>query len=85
MGVEIVPQPEERAEGEGATRRPSATRAGSRPNLRSNEEAIELILEAIEKAGYKPGRDIGLALDFARQRVLRKNGKYVFRSPTGEA
>jgi enolase len=36
---------------------------GFAPNLKSNEEAIELILEAIEKAGYKAGRDIGLALD----------------------
>jgi enolase len=36
---------------------------GFAPNLKSNEEAIEVILEAIEKAGYKAGRDIGLALD----------------------
>ncbi len=38
---------------------------GFAPNLGSNEEAIELILEAIEKAGYRPGDDIALALDSA--------------------
>jgi len=36
---------------------------GFAPSLKSNEEAIEVILEAIEKAGYKPGRDIHIALD----------------------
>jgi enolase len=38
---------------------------GFAPNLKSNEEALELIIAAIEKAGYKPGRDICLALDCA--------------------
>jgi len=38
---------------------------GFAPNLKSNEEAIELIIEAIEKAGYKPGIDISIALDSA--------------------
>jgi len=38
---------------------------GFAPNLNSNEEAIELIIEAIEKAGYKPGIDISIALDSA--------------------
>ncbi len=38
---------------------------GFAPNLASNEEAIELIIEAIEKAGYKPGIDISIALDSA--------------------
>ena len=36
---------------------------GFAPNLKSNEEAIEVILEAIVKAGYKPGEDVFLALD----------------------
>ncbi|ALC99893.1 enolase [Actinomyces sp. oral taxon 414] len=38
---------------------------GFAPNLDSNREALELIVEAIEKAGYKPGEDVGLAMDVA--------------------
>ncbi len=38
---------------------------GFAPNLASNEEAIEIIIEAIEKAGYKPGEDISIAIDSA--------------------
>ncbi|MBI3133592.1 MAG: phosphopyruvate hydratase [Bacteroidetes bacterium] len=55
---------------------------GFAPNLGSNEEAIEVVLEAIEKAGYKPGEDIYIALDAASSEFY-KNGKYVFES-TGE-
>ena len=36
---------------------------GFAPNLKSNDEACELIVEAIRKAGYKPGRDVAIALD----------------------
>ncbi|NLJ85206.1 MAG: phosphopyruvate hydratase [Firmicutes bacterium] len=50
---------------------------GFAPNLESNEQAIEVILEAIEKAGYRPGEDVGLALDVAATEMF-KNGKYVF-------
>lgn len=49
---------------------------GFAPNLKSNEEALEVILMAIEKAGYKPGEDIYLALDVASSE-LYKNGKYI--------
>lgn len=55
---------------------------GFAPNLGSNEEAIEVVLEAIEKAGYKPGEDVYIALDAASSEFY-KNGKYVFES-TGE-
>jgi len=48
---------------------------GFAPNLSSNEEAVEVILEAIEKAGYKAGRDIYLALDVAASEIY-DNGKY---------
>ncbi len=48
---------------------------GFAPNLSSNEEAIEVILEAIEKAGYKPGQDISLGLDAASSEFYR-DGKY---------
>ncbi len=50
---------------------------GFAPNLGSNEEAIQLILEATEKAGYVPGDDILLALDVAASEFYR-DGVYVF-------
>lgn len=53
---------------------------GFAPNLKSNEEAIEVILEAIEKAGYKAGSQISLALDCAASEFYDKSKKkYVFR------
>lgn len=48
------------------------------PSLNSNEEPIELILQAIEQAGYKPGEDIAITLDPAASEVY-KNGKYVLK------
>ena len=50
---------------------------GFAPDLKSNEEAIELILEAITAAGYKPGEDISLCLDPAVSELWR-DGKYLF-------
>src|SRR6267154_4355217 len=50
---------------------------GFAPNLKSNEEPIEVILEAIAKAGYRPGADVSLALDPASSEFF-ENGKYVF-------
>lgn len=51
---------------------------GFAPNLKSNEEAIETILEAVEKAGYTAGDNVMLALDPAASEFF-KNGKYVFK------
>jgi enolase len=51
---------------------------GFAPSLKSNEEAIEVILEAITKAGYNPGSDIAIALDPAASEFF-ENGKYVFK------
>ncbi|MDX2362102.1 MAG: phosphopyruvate hydratase [Crocinitomicaceae bacterium] len=57
---------------------------GFAPNLGSNEEAIQLVMEAIEKAGYKPGVDVWIALDAAASEFYNKEeGVYVFES-TGE-
>jgi enolase len=54
--------------------------AGFAPSLKSNDEAIELILEAIEAAGYKPGEQIAIALDPASSEFYNKEtGKYVFK------
>jgi enolase len=49
---------------------------GFAPNLKTNHEALELILSAIEKAGYRPGEDISIALDPAASEFYR-GGKYV--------
>jgi enolase len=55
---------------------------GFAPNLPSNQDAIELILTAIERAGYKPGRQIALALDPASSEFYAQ-GEYVFRKSDG--
>jgi enolase len=52
---------------------------GFAPNLKSNDEAVEVILQAIEKAGYKAGVDISLALDVAASEMfLKERNKYQF-------
>jgi enolase len=51
---------------------------GFAPNLKSNEEAIESVLEAISQAGYKPGEQIGICLDPAASEFF-EDGKYVFK------
>lgn len=57
---------------------------GFAPNLGSNEEAIQVVIEAIEKAGYKPGEDVYIALDAASSEFYNdETKKYVFES-TGE-
>jgi enolase len=52
---------------------------GFAPNLKSNEEALQVIMEAIENAGYKPGDDVLLALDVASSE-LYKDGKYTLEN-----
>ena len=49
---------------------------GFAPDLRSNEEAIETILEAVAKAGYKAGEDVWLALDAAASEFYKDDGRY---------
>lgn len=57
---------------------------GFAPNLGSNEEAIQVVLQAIEKAGFKPGEDVYIALDAASSEFYdEESGMYVFES-TGE-
>ena len=56
---------------------------GFAPSLKSNEEALEVILAAIEKAGYKPLDDIALALDVAASEMY-EDGKYKMFKSTGE-
>ena len=52
---------------------------GFAPNLASNEQALEVLVEAIKKAGYKPGKDVALALDVAASEFYEK-GSYVLEA-----
>ena len=52
---------------------------GFAPNLTSNEQALQVLVEAIKKAGYKPGKDVALALDVAASEFFRK-GSYVLEA-----
>jgi len=53
---------------------------GFAPNLKSNEEPIQVIMQAIEAAGYKPGEQIAIALDVAASELVNDEGKYVLSS-----
>ena len=53
---------------------------GFAPSLKSNEEAVDLILEAIQKAGYKPGEDISLCLDPAASEMWDKDAYVLYKS-----
>jgi enolase len=58
---------------------------GFAPNLKSNEEAIESVLTAIEKAGYKPGHDMFIAMDAASSEFyIEKENVYHFKKSSGE-
>ncbi len=57
---------------------------GFAPNIKSNEEAIEIVLKAIESAGYKPGKDIWIAMDAATSEMYdAKTGLYKFHKSDG--
>ncbi len=58
---------------------------GFAPNIKSNEEAIEIVLKAIEKAGYKPGKDVFIALDPAASEFYDSKTKmYHFKKSSGK-
>ena len=58
---------------------------GFAPNMKSNEEAIVTVMEAIEKAGYRPGEDIYIAMDAAASEFYNaKEGMYHFKKSTGD-
>src|SRR5208282_1478921 len=53
---------------------------GFAPNLKSNDEALDVVIEAIQQAGYKPGEQVGIALDPAASEFFDKAaGKYIFK------
>lgn len=58
---------------------------GFAPDIKSNEEAIETVIKAIEKAGYKPGKDVSIAMDAAISELYNdKDKKYYFHKSGGE-
>ncbi len=57
---------------------------GFAPNLKSNEEPITVIMEAIEKAGYKAGEQIAIAMDVAASELVNEKGLYVLKSENRE-
>ena len=58
---------------------------GFAPNIKSNEEAIQTIIQAIEKAGYRPGEDIWIAMDAATSEFYdAESGLYTFKKSTGD-
>ncbi len=57
---------------------------GFAPNLKSNEEPIQVILQAIEAAGYAPGKQVAIALDVAASELVNDEGKYVLKSENRE-
>ncbi|MDQ3050712.1 MAG: phosphopyruvate hydratase [Bacteroidota bacterium] len=59
---------------------------GFAPNIKSNTEAIEIVLKSIEAAGYRPGEDIYIAMDAAATEMYdTKTGKYVFHKSTNDS
>jgi len=57
---------------------------GFAPDIQSNEEAIETVIKAIEKAGYKPGSEVAIAMDAANSELYNdKDGKYHFHKSSG--
>ncbi len=57
---------------------------GFAPSLKSNEEALDVIMEAIKNAGYKAGEDVFIALDPAASEMYQKDGSYLFYKSTQE-
>jgi enolase len=78
MGAEVFHSLKDRLHDEGYSTA-VGDEGGFAPNVKSAQEAIELILKAIETAGYKPGEQISIALDVAASEFYDKNGNYTFR------
>ncbi len=83
MGVEIFHQLKEVLKSKNLSTN-VGDEGGFAPNLGSNEEAMQIILQAIEKAGYKPGEDVYLALDVASSEFYNKEDKKYHLGSSGE-
>ena len=82
MGVEVFHSLKKVLSGQGKSTA-VGDEGGFAPDLADNDEAVEVILEAIDRAGYDVGRDIVLALDAAASEFYR-DGEYVFHKSSGE-
>jgi len=82
VGVEIFHQLKKVLKGKGLNTS-VGDEGGFAPDLKSDVEAVEVILEAIEKSGYKAGEDVFLALDPAASEFFDDNGNYVFKKSGG--
>lgn len=81
MGVEVFHQLKAVLSAQGSSTA-VGDEGGFAPDLGSNEEAIEVVLKAIEKAGYRPGEDVAITLDVAATE-LYEDGTYVFQGERG--
>ena len=81
MGAEVFSSLKKILEAKGLTTA-VGDEGGVAPDLRSDEQAFDILLDAIDKAGYQPGRQIGLALDVAATE-LYQDGRYVFHKSGG--
>ncbi|MFN7119409.1 MAG: phosphopyruvate hydratase [Saprospiraceae bacterium] len=84
MGVEIFHHLKSVLKGKGYSTN-VGDEGGFAPNIKSNQEAIETVLQAIEKAGYRPGEDVFIAMDAAASEFYdEESGLYVFKKSTGD-
>jgi enolase len=84
MGTEVFHQLKTVLKGKGLSTN-VGDEGGFAPNIKSNEEAIQTVLLAIEKAGYKPGEDIWIAMDAAASEFYNaEEGIYHFKKSTGD-
>jgi enolase 1/2/3 len=82
MGVEVFHHLKKVLSGQGKNTA-VGDEGGFAPDLASNEEAVEVVLQAIEKAGYRPGEDVAITVDAAASEFY-EDGEYVFRWSGGE-
>jgi len=82
MGVEVFHQLKEVLSAQGKSTA-VGDEGGFAPDLASNEEAVEVVLQAIEKAGYRPGEDLVITVDAAATEFF-EDGEYVFHWSGGE-
>jgi len=83
MGVEVFHNLKKVLKGMGSSTG-VGDEGGFAPNLKANEQAFEVILKAIEKAGYKAGKDVALAIDPAASEFYEDN-KYIFKKSSKKA
>ena len=83
MGVEIFHKLKEVLQSKGMSTN-VGDEGGFAPDLGSNEEALQIIMEAIEKAGYKPGEEVYIALDVAASEFYNKEDKTYHLESSGE-